>query len=104
MDVMQHCGLCPTAWRIRGELTNGDVFGALDRVNRLSPRELDVFLLLRDGPSNRELSAALTISERTAKAHVASILDKLAVSSRLQACLLALLHQAQYCSEVKYST
>jgi DNA-binding NarL/FixJ family response regulator len=99
MNVLQGCGSCPTARRVRWQPAEGDLFAGLDRVYRLSPRELDVFLLLRDGPSNRELSAALTISERTAKAHIASIIDKLAVRSRLQICLLAHLHHAKYCPE-----
>jgi DNA-binding CsgD family transcriptional regulator len=64
---------------------------AFDRLDRLSPRELEVFKLLRDGPSNREIATALNISERTAKAHVASILEKLSVNSRLQVCMVSLM-------------
>ena len=54
----------------------------------LSQREQEVFALLASGPSNKDLAAQLHLTERTVKAHIASILRKLAMS-RLQACLLA---------------
>ncbi|MEU6862208.1 helix-turn-helix transcriptional regulator [Streptomyces sp. NPDC046876] len=57
----------------------------LARVPRLSERELDVFRLLAKGASNRTIALRLAITERTAKAHVAQILAKLDVESRLQA-------------------
>lgn len=71
--------------------------GALDtgwqqvllRVSSLSGRELQVFRLLAAGRSNREISASLRVTERTTKAHVAQILAKLDVESRLQAGLIA---------------
>jgi len=55
----------------------------------LSPREREVFLLLPRGMSNRDLAETLNITERTVKAHLASIVDKLGVTSRLQAGLVA---------------
>ncbi|WP_051905841.1 MULTISPECIES: helix-turn-helix domain-containing protein [Streptomyces] len=58
---------------------------AIARVQQLSDRELDVFRLLAKGASNRTIAARLAITERTAKAHVAQILAKLQVESRLQA-------------------
>ncbi|MEU3599200.1 helix-turn-helix transcriptional regulator [Streptomyces sp. NPDC006798] len=58
---------------------------ALARVPLLSERELDVFRMLAKGSSNRTIATQLVITERTAKAHVARILAKLAVESRLQA-------------------
>jgi DNA-binding NarL/FixJ family response regulator len=58
---------------------------ALTRVPLLSERELDVFRMLAKGSSNRAIATQLVITERTAKAHVAQILAKLDVESRLQA-------------------
>ena len=55
----------------------------------LSPRERDVLALLVDGRTNREIGAALFISEKTASSHVTHILDKLGVSSRGAAAALA---------------
>lgn len=52
--------------------------------NELSKRETEVAALVACGLSNREIGVTLTISERTAEAHVAHILNKLGVSSRSQ--------------------
>jgi DNA-binding NarL/FixJ family response regulator len=61
----------------------------LSRISSLSERESQVFRLLAEGRSNREISVRLCVTERTAKAHVAQILAKLDVESRLQAGLVA---------------
>ncbi|MFF7652744.1 response regulator transcription factor [Streptomyces sp. NPDC007983] len=61
----------------------------LDRVPSLSSREFDVFRLLGDGESNRSIASRLAVTERTVKAHVAQILTKLRVESRLQAGLVS---------------
>jgi len=55
-----------------------------DTVNRLTPRELEVAALVAEGLSNRELAARLVITERTAENHVAHILDRLGLRSRVQ--------------------
>lgn len=56
----------------------------------LTARELDVLRLLTTGHSNKEIGAALGISEGTAKLHVHRLLDKLGVADRTQAALRAL--------------
>jgi len=48
----------------------------------LTPREVEVALLLAEGLSNRDLAEVLTISPHTARHHVQSVLDKLDVDSR----------------------
>ena len=50
----------------------------------LSPREREVAGLVADGLSNREIAAALVISERTAQNHVQHILGKLGLANRAQ--------------------
>ncbi len=55
----------------------------------LSPREKEVLQLIATGASNREIAAALHISERTVKNHVSSILGQLQLRDRIQAALLA---------------
>ena len=55
----------------------------------LTPRQLDVLLLIADGLSNAEIAARLVISRRTAEHHVAAILAKLDVASRQEAATLA---------------
>ena len=61
---------------------------ALDR-SRLSTRELEVLTLVAAGRTNREIGEALFISPKTASVHVTHILEKLGVSSRVEAALLA---------------
>jgi DNA-binding CsgD family transcriptional regulator len=51
----------------------------------LSPREREVFALLAQGRSNREIGEALFISPVTVKVHVRHIFDKLGVRSRAEA-------------------
>jgi DNA-binding NarL/FixJ family response regulator len=55
----------------------------------LTRREREVLALLGDGLSNRELAAALFVSEKTIKTHVSSILAKLHLADRTQAALFA---------------
>ncbi len=58
--------------------------------SQLSNRELEVLRLLVTGRRNKEIAAALEITEGTVKIHVSSILTKLAVSDRTEAVAAAL--------------
>jgi DNA-binding NarL/FixJ family response regulator len=58
----------------------------------LSPRETEVLRLVARGLDNSAIAAELSISPRTAKNHVSSILGKLGVSNRLQAAIYAVQH------------
>jgi ATP/maltotriose-dependent transcriptional regulator MalT len=51
----------------------------------LSPRELEVYELIVQGRTNREISKTLFIAESTTKVHVHHILEKLGVRSRVDA-------------------
>jgi len=55
----------------------------------LSQREKEVLLLIARGNTNREIAAALVISEHTARNHVTHILDKLGLSRRSEAAAFA---------------
>ncbi|HLH61424.1 MAG TPA: response regulator transcription factor [Ktedonobacteraceae bacterium] len=55
----------------------------------LTERELEVLALLAQGMPNKEIAVRLTISERTAKFHVSSIMGKLGATNRTEAVSLA---------------
>ena len=59
----------------------------------LTDREKDVIRLLGQGMSNKEIGAALFITERTARTYVSNILGKLGLASRTQAALYAVEHK-----------
>jgi putative flavoprotein involved in K+ transport len=60
--------------------------------HELTPRELEVVRLVATGKSNREVAAALGISENTVARHVQNILMKLRVPSRTAATAFAFEH------------
>lgn len=53
----------------------------------LTPREEEVALLIGRGYNNRELAQTLNVSERTIKANLTSIFDKLGLRDRVQLAL-----------------
>ena len=59
------------------------------RRDTLSARERDVLRLVAAGRANKEIAAALSISERTVKFHVTSIMNKLGAANRAAAAALA---------------
>ena len=56
----------------------------------LSPREIDVLRLIATGNSNKLIADQLSISEATAKSHVANILSKLGANDRAHALAIAM--------------
>lgn len=54
-----------------------------------TPREMDVLNLMARGFTNKAIAAQLKISERTVQGHIASLFDKLDVSSRTEAVVRA---------------
>lgn len=51
---------------------------------KLSRREFEVIKFIRDGLTNKEISAELNISEKTVKTHITNILRKLNMKDRMQ--------------------
>jgi DNA-binding NarL/FixJ family response regulator len=65
---------------------------AAEPVGQLTPREGEVLRLLAAGMENSEIAQELVISTRTARNHVASILEKLQMQNRIQAAVYAVKH------------
>ena len=55
----------------------------------LTPRELDILLLLAQGMSNEEIARTLVVEVSTVKSHLARMMPKLGVRSRLHAAVWA---------------
>lgn len=60
-----------------------------ERAAALTPRESDVLQLVATGATNREIAAALTLTEHTVHFHVKNILAKLHLKNRAQAAVYA---------------
>lgn len=59
---------------------------------QLTDREREVLLLVRDGMPNKLIARRLGISERTVKAHLGSVFQRLGVTDRTQAAVWAAQH------------
>lgn len=62
---------------------------AFSQAPRLSAREREVLRLVAAGRSNKEIAAALQVTERTVKFHVTAIFNKLGADNRAQAVTIA---------------
>ena len=51
----------------------------------LTPREIEVFTLLINNHSTKEIAQILKISEKTVRNHISNVIQKLGVDSRIQA-------------------
>jgi two-component system, NarL family, nitrate/nitrite response regulator NarL len=62
-------------------------------LEKLTKREKDVAIEAAKGLSNKEIARILDITERTVKAHLASIFERLGAKDRLQLALMLNKHQ-----------
>lgn len=58
--------------------------------NPLSEREVQVLRLVAQGLSNKDIADRIVVGERTVRAHVSNILNKLHLANRTQAALYAI--------------
>lgn len=66
-----------------------EVSQLIERFATLTPQQVRVLMMLREGLLNKQIAYELTVSEATVKAHVSAILQKLGVESRTQAVIAA---------------
>lgn len=59
------------------------------RARLLTAREREVLRLVADGRSTKQIARSLSITERTVKFHIASLMNKLGADNRAQAVALA---------------
>lgn len=71
--------------RLRSLLARGPRRATRDNPANLTPRELEVLALVREGLRNSDIAAKLVVSEKTVDHHVSAILRKLGVRSRTEA-------------------
>jgi DNA-binding NarL/FixJ family response regulator len=62
------------------------------RLDRLTPRELEILQLLADGRSPDDIALELGVSRHTLRTHVQNVLMKLGVHSKLDAIVAAIRH------------
>jgi len=69
------------------ETDSGDRAEMIRRLAKLTPQQLRVLQMLRQGMLNKQIAFELQVGETTVKAHVSEILRKLNVYSRTQAVI-----------------
>jgi len=78
----------PGGFDLDGE-SDGDIDELVQRLASLTPQQVRVLMMLREGLLNKQIAYQLSVSEATVKAHVSAILQKLNVDSRTQAVIAA---------------
>lgn len=71
-------------------------------MKKLTPREMQVLNLMGSGYGNKEIAAALEISEHTTKFHVNNCIGKLGCVTRTQAVVKALVFGLILLDELDY--
>jgi DNA-binding CsgD family transcriptional regulator/tetratricopeptide (TPR) repeat protein len=88
--TFQQLGATPDLARLKA--ITETMTAAPETTSGLTAREVQVLVLVASGRTNREIAAALVISERTVARHMANIFTKLNVSSRTAATAFAFEH------------
>ena len=73
-------------------VTESDNEHPLKVLQRLSPREMEIFLLIAKSLSNKHIARDLDIAETTVKIHIQHIFKKLEMTSRVQVAVLVATH------------
>ncbi len=81
-----------TAARVVARLSDLESKAEADVFRDLSPRERDVLLLVAEGQSNKEIGAALNLSDNTVRNYISNMLGKLNLSNRVELAAFATSH------------
>lgn len=80
------------AGKLMGQVADNQTQPSSLLTDKLTEREVDVLRLLAKGLSNADIAGQLHLSEGTVRNHVSAILEKLGVSDRTQAAVIAIQH------------
>lgn len=80
------------AGKLMNQVASNQTQPASILTGKLTERELDVLRLLAKGMTNSDIAGTLHLSEGTVRNHVSAILEKLGVSDRTQAAVIAIQH------------
>jgi DNA-binding CsgD family transcriptional regulator len=93
LETFERLGATPWAERARTELrASGETAQRRDGtgLTELTPQELQIARLAREGASNPEIASALFLSRRTVEYHLHKVFTKLGIASRLELTRLEL--------------
>lgn len=88
-DVMDGAVVVPKDFQPPNATGGSDASDLAARIATLTPQQVRVLHMLRQGLLNKQIAYDLGVGETTVKAHVSEILRKLKVSSRTQAVIEA---------------
>lgn len=92
MPCQRRCGvgLCQQAGRMNDRRR---WVWAMRRVELLTNREREIFMLLGEELANGCIAVTLCITERTVKEHMRNVLDKLGLDSKTEAAIISVLYR-----------
>ncbi len=74
---------------IDGTIDSSETDRLIDKVSKLTGRQLEVFNLLSEGLLNKQIAYKMNVTEATVKAHLTTIMRKLEVNNRTEVVLIA---------------
>lgn len=77
----------PESWESTDVESSQDSSALIDRLLSLTPQQMRVLFMLREGLLNKQIAHELDVGATTVKKHVSEILRKLGVHSRTQAVI-----------------